>query len=83
MTQTARRIRILTELSGEPAGLTMEEIVKRYGAAEIIEKRLSRLVSNGQIVLKDGRFYAKNSSMAVITNIISFMKLIIFGKRMV
>lgn len=83
MTETARRIRILTELQSAPAGLSMEEIMKRYSAGEIIEKRLSRLMNNGQIALVNDRFYAKNSSMAVITNIILFMKLIIFGKRMV
>mgnify|MGYP001578416942 FL=1 len=80
--ETARRIRILSEIydSGK-AGLTMEEILQRYNAKEILEKRVSRLQNNKQIILKDGKYFIAGTAMLFMAKAIVMMKLILLGKK--
>ena len=79
--ETARRIRILREIYDTKDGLSMEEILQRYNAKEIVEKRLSRLLNNGQVILKNGRYYIGNPIMLMINRIIVAMKLMLLGRR--
>jgi len=78
--ETARRIRILREIHESKDGLTMTEILKHYNAKEIVEKRLARLLSNGQVVYKDDKYYIGKYTVLLIAKIITMLKLIIFGK---
>lgn len=80
MGETARRIRILRELYSAPGGLTLDEIISRYNAEEIIGRRLSRLVSSGQIALKNGKYYIGSPFMLFAANGIMLLKTILFGK---
>ncbi len=79
--ETARRIRLLRELNDAPEGLTEGEILSRYNAKEIIDVRLTRLLNNKQIILRDARYYVANPAMLFISRALAFMKLIILGKR--
>ncbi|MFA4854637.1 MAG: hypothetical protein WC616_04720 [Candidatus Omnitrophota bacterium] len=81
MGETARRIRLLRELDEAPAGLTQEEMLKRYNAQEIINIRMSRLIHNGQVLLRDGRYYVGSPVMLLISKAIVLMKLIVLGKK--
>jgi hypothetical protein len=72
--ETARRIRILRELYESSNGLTMQELLNKYNTKEIIDKRITRLISNGQIVLKDNKYFIANPTMLLIARIIVFMK---------
>lgn len=79
--ETARRIRILREIYDSKDGLTMEEILQRYNSKEIVDKRLSRLINNGQVIYKNGRYYIGSPIMLMITKIIVAMKLLLLGRR--
>lgn len=79
--ETARRIRILRELYDSPKGLSVDEILERYNAKEIVEKRIKRLLDNGQIIYKNGKYYIGNPTMVLMAKIIITMKLILLGKR--
>jgi hypothetical protein len=81
MGETARRIRILLELSVAKEGLTLAELLERYNAGEIIDKRLARLVNSGQIILKNGRYYEGKPVMKLISGLMGALKLIVLGKR--
>lgn len=81
--ETARRIRILRELVESKAGLSLDEILERYNAGEILERRIGRLLSNGQIILCDGKYYIGKPFVLLIAKIILFMKWMILGKRCV
>lgn len=81
MGETARRIRLLRELGEAPAGLSKEEILRRYNAQEIIDIRINRLMNNGQIILRDGRYYLGNPTMLFISRILVCMKVIILGRE--
>ena len=79
--ETARRIRILRELYDSEEGLSMDEILSRYNSNDIIEKRIGRLLSNGQIVSEASKYFAGNSTMLLINKAMILMKLVILGKR--
>jgi len=77
--ETARRIRILREIDRSTTGLTKEEILARYNAARILDKRFSRLLGKGQILERDGRYFAKPSLMLGLTRLMAAAKRIVFG----
>jgi hypothetical protein len=79
--ETARRIRIVRELWESEDGLSMDELLKRYNASEIINVRLQRMMSKKQIVFRDGRYYIGKPIMLYISKAIVMMKLILLGRR--
>ncbi|MFH1359727.1 MAG: hypothetical protein ABIJ41_01660 [Candidatus Omnitrophota bacterium] len=81
MGETARRIRILRELYEASGGLTLDELLERYNAKGIIEKRIERLVHNDQIIFKEGKYYIKNRLLWLVAKMIISMKFIFLGKR--
>lgn len=79
--ETARRIRILRELKDSPRGLTMDEILARYNAQQIVEQRLSRLINSGQTIYKDGKYYIGQPIMLLAARFILALKCILLGRR--
>jgi hypothetical protein len=80
--ETARRIRILRELYGTKDGLNMEGILNRYNAGGVVEMRINRLLANGQIILKNDRYFIGRPFMLLIAKIIKIIKLIVIGKKL-
>lgn len=79
--ETARRIRLLRELYDSKEGLNLEEILSRYNAKEIIQKRINRLIDSRQIILKDDKYYIANPIMLLTSKFILMLKLILLGKK--
>ena len=79
--ETGRRIRILRELYESKAGLSQKEIMERYNVKEILEKRINRLINNGQIVYKDGKYYIASPIMLLIVRTTDLMKIILTGRK--
>jgi glucan phosphoethanolaminetransferase (alkaline phosphatase superfamily) len=79
--ETARRIRILRELYDSKNGLSLEELLQRYNAEEILERRISRMLNNRQIILKEERYYIASPALLLMARAITMMKQIILGKR--
>jgi len=79
--ETARRVRILRELCDSVQGLSLQELLSRYNAKEIVERRIERLLNNGQIIFSNDRFYIGAPLMLWIAKIIMVMKLVILGRR--
>jgi len=78
---TARRIRLLLELAAAPGGLSLGEIVARYGARDMVAKRLLRLEGSGQIRVRDGRYVLDAPVMHGIVRVMLALKLLLLGKR--
>jgi hypothetical protein len=78
--ETARRVRILSELNEVREGLTYEELLKCYNAKMILEKRIDRLVKNKQIVCREDRYYVGSCAMFFISRAIEIMKLILLKR---
>lgn len=79
--ETARRIRILREVFDAPEGFSLEEILRRYNAKEIIELRLQRLLANGQIIAKEDKYYIGKPLMLWMAKIVVAFKFILLGKK--
>lgn len=81
LSETARRIRMLIELYQSEAGLTLGEILSRYNAAEIVEKRINRLVSNGQLICTDGRYFIGRPTVLLIAGAATLLKFLLLGRK--
>ena len=79
--ETARRIRLVRELAESKDGLTLEELLAKYNADEMVKRRLGRLLDKKQILCKDDRYFINNKLMLIISKIIILLKLIILGKK--
>ena len=79
--ETARRIRLLREIYCEVNGITEAELVKRYNSKTMLELRLNRLLSKGQIIAHDNRYFIHSRLMLFITRTIVNLKWIIIGKK--
>lgn len=79
--ETGRRVRLVRELYLAPEGLTLEEILERYNAREIIGKRLQRLLDNQQIILREERYFIKPSLMLFITSALLGAKSFLLGEK--
>jgi hypothetical protein len=79
--ETARRIRILRELAEAPAGLTSGELLRRYNAQEILDRRISRLTKSGQIILRNKRYYIKGRAVLLMAKLVGFMKIAMLAKE--
>ncbi|HOW36120.1 MAG TPA: hypothetical protein PL155_06885 [Candidatus Omnitrophota bacterium] len=59
--ESSVRLRVLRELYKEfPRGMLPRELLSRYNARTVVDRRLDRLVSSGEIELKDGVYRVKN-----------------------
>ncbi len=79
--ETGRRIRILRELYEAKNGLSLEEILSLYNARDVLKIRLARLLGNGQIMLRNGRYYIHRPIMLLMARAIMVMQLILMGKK--
>jgi hypothetical protein len=78
---TARRIRLLIEISEVGCGLSYEEILERYNSRKMVDMRLHRLLDTGQVVLRDGRCFIGKPALLLIARAIIVLKLLVLGKR--
>lgn len=77
--ETGRRMRLIFELFSASEGLTRIELAERYGSKEIMDRRIQRLLDDGQIVEQDGRFFASGPAMSAIASVIVALKTIVIG----
>ncbi|MDP8261797.1 MAG: hypothetical protein P9M13_00660 [Candidatus Ancaeobacter aquaticus] len=79
--QTGRRIRILDELSNESNGLTLDALLERYNARDVIDNRINRLLNNGQIICRQGKYFIGKPMVLNMSKLILMLKLLIQGKK--
>lgn len=77
--ETALRIRIMRELREAPQGLSLDELLARYGTKEIIDRRISRLQRNGQIIAKGNKYYLRSPTMLIMAKSILALRYILLG----
>jgi hypothetical protein len=78
---TARRIRLLIELLEAPAGLTWEEILQRSDARHMVQARLGRLLTGGQVRERGGRYTIGAPHLLLAARAIILLKVLFLGKR--
>jgi hypothetical protein len=78
--ETARRIRLLRELHEAGGALSHPDLVARYGAREIVERRIARLLGTGQVVLCEGRYHIRNPLVLTIARGMMALKMVLLKK---
>ena len=80
--ESARRIRLLIDLhQAGRRGLTLEEILSTYNARMIVELRLQRMVTGGQIRQQDGVYYTRSRLMLTCARLLVWLKIAFLGSR--
>jgi hypothetical protein len=83
MGETARRVRLLCELNAAAQPLTYQEILSRYGAREVLDRRIGRLISARQIRCVDGICTVADRSVYVMARVIQIAHWILFRRTRV
>jgi hypothetical protein len=79
--QSSIRVRIYSELVDNPIGLEIGALKQDYNEKTLVETRLQRLTSSGDVVESDGRYFVGRHRLVVIARILFFAKQFILGKR--
>ena len=80
--ESARRIRLVIELyQAGPRGLTLSEVLAAYNARTIVELRLGRMRTGGQVVERNGRYVLRRRLMLRAAKTLGLMKVVLLGGR--
>lgn len=74
MGETARRIRLVTELGASRDGMTRAELLARYSGKEIIDRRLDRMVESQQLRQIGQRYQMGNGSFLAMARVVALFK---------
>lgn len=74
------RMRIFDELDAHPDGLSKQELQHRYNDDELMQRRLQRMLTNGLIVERDGRYFVRRRWLVMLASVIRLAKLVVMGK---
>ncbi len=66
MNVSSLRLRIANELFDNPQGVSLESLLDRYGAREIVDQRLARLARGRQIERRGDRYVSRFSVVLLI-----------------
>ena len=74
------RIRILHEITTSRNGLSKEEILNLYGAEQIVENRLNRLIGSNQLIEKNGCYFlGANRTFITLFWLFEVLKYVVYG----
>lgn len=75
------RIRILREIIDLPQGLSEKDLLSRYNAEQIVNRRIDSLVSSDQLIEKEGCYFlGKNRGFLALFWIFEILKYIFLGR---
>ncbi|MDM8542429.1 hypothetical protein QUF90_15240 [Desulfococcaceae bacterium HSG9] len=74
------RIRLLKEILISDKGLMLDDILTIYNPDKIVNTRIERLISGGQLVSKNGRCVVGAPFILLLANIMEVLKHIIMGQ---
>lgn len=80
ISEASLRVRILFELSTSPEPLNKQQLLKLYNSRELVEKRIDRLMSRGEIVEKNKKYYIKKKKIYYAAVIIDSWKRYVWEK---
>ena len=77
---TSIRIRLYAEIAERKDGMTMEDIGLIYNEQAFTKMRIERRVESGDLVEKDGRYYAARMKLVYSARILGVVRYLIIGK---
>jgi hypothetical protein len=78
--KTSLRIRIFDEILRSRSGLSRQELFSLYDYRRMVELRLGRLLSKGQVVNRDGRYFLRGSFLWFVAVVVRAAKWVVMGK---
>ena len=81
LAETAIRTRLLIELDISKEGLSAEEMLAKYNTRELIDKRINRLIKNGEIIERRGRYYCGKSGLVLFGKFSNLMHKLVPGEK--
>lgn len=78
--ETARRIRLMREIYEAERPISARELETRYSPAEMLERRIQRLVNTGQLREQNGRLYVTGGSVSLMADALVLCKKIYYGR---
>jgi hypothetical protein len=79
MGETARRVRILNELSAAGGCLAINELIIKYDCEEQLSRRISKMIKSDQLIELNGRLFLKKRHIFYASLFIYFLKKQIFS----
>jgi hypothetical protein len=79
LNMTALRPRILLELLEVQAGLTRADLLRRYNAEELVNRRIARLTLRGHLVERHGRLHYRGVGLLLLARGMTALKWIVLG----
>ncbi len=73
------RIRLLKEILISDKGLMLDDILTIYNPDKIVNTRIERLISGGQLISKSGKCFVGAPFILLLANIMEVLKYIIMG----
>jgi hypothetical protein len=77
--EASLRIRILREV-GAVGGCAPEQLLAVYNSRIVVETRMKRLVTDGQLLVSDGRYYAGKPRMVLVAKAFSALRWLLLGR---
>lgn len=81
LNMTSLRIRLLHEFLETDRGLSRSEVLGRYDARELIERRIARLTEQKHAEERDGRFYLRPTVLLPIASTLDLLKWIVLRRK--
>lgn len=79
--ETSIRIRIYAEIAATSTGMSNADIERLYSEGAFAAMRLRRLLESGDIIEKDGRYFAGKNKLVHAANIIFAAKQFLLAKK--
>ena len=80
--ESSVRIRILREISDSQNGVSQAELLRRYNVDHMIQARIERFLSSGEMVLrKDRYYYSGKPKMLLVAKTCQKIKKLLLGKE--
>jgi len=77
--EASLRIRILREIDAVE-GCTPQQLFCVYNTRVIVETRMKRLVADGQLIHRQGRYYAGKARMVLVAKVFTALRWVLLGR---
>ena len=77
--EASLRIRVLREAAAKAEGATMQDLLSAYNVNVVVETRTARLLQDGQLVARGGRFHAGRPRMVFVARVFSLARWTLLG----
>jgi hypothetical protein len=79
--QSSIRIRLFAEIGETSAGVSLQQIARKYDETVLMKLRIQRLVESGDIIHKEGRYVIGRTRLVLLAKLMRALKFVVLGKK--